>query len=195
MTAPAFRGHPRLWTADQFLDFYASRPQGERWQLVDGLAMMMVPPNLVHQRISGNLERPLNDAVEAHRPNLYAYRETEIRIPGVSDFNPEPDVVVLAAEADYRHYADVFFLVAEVLSPSNTTEMIERKLELYKSHPDNLCCLVIDQDAIRVELHVRETSCRKTALTDANDELRLDAFGLTARVGDLYRGTPLLRRG
>ena len=89
------------------------------------------------------------------------------------------------------------FLVAcdPAVCPSNTTEMIERKLELYKSHPDNLCCLVIDQDAIRVELHVRETSCRKTALTDANDRLRLDAFGLTARVGDLYRGTPLLRRG
>ena len=95
MTAPAFREHPRLWTADQFLDFYASRPEGERWQLVDGLAMMIVPPNLVHQRISGNLERLLNDALEAHRPDLYAYRETGIRIPGVNDFNPEPDVVCL----------------------------------------------------------------------------------------------------
>jgi Uma2 family endonuclease len=116
MTAPAFREHPRLWTADQFLDFYASRPQGERWQLVDGLAMMMVPPNLVHQRISGNLERLLNDALEAHSPDLYAYRKTGVRIPGVIDFNPEPDVVVLPAEADYRYYADAFFLVAEVLS-------------------------------------------------------------------------------
>ena len=89
----------------------------------------------------------------------------------------------------------MFFLVAEVLSPSNTMEMIERKLELYMSHPDNLCCLVIDKEAIRVELYVRGAKWRKIVVTDSNDELRLDAFNLKARVGDVYRGTRLLRRG
>ena len=51
---PASRQHDaRLWTADQFLDFLMSRPDEERWQLVDGLAMMMVPPSKVHQHIAG----------------------------------------------------------------------------------------------------------------------------------------------
>ena len=40
----------RLWTADQFLEFYMSRPDEERWQLVDGLAIMMVPPSFLHQK-------------------------------------------------------------------------------------------------------------------------------------------------
>ena len=54
-TVSAETRDPRLWTADQFLDFYMTRPDGERWQLVDGLAMMMVPPTSVHQRIGKNL--------------------------------------------------------------------------------------------------------------------------------------------
>jgi Uma2 family endonuclease len=45
----------RLWTADQFLDFYMTRPDGERWQLVDGLPMMMTPPTFDHQKIAKNL--------------------------------------------------------------------------------------------------------------------------------------------
>ena len=40
-----------LWTADQFLEFHMTRPDEERWQLVDGLAMMMTPPTRVHQKL------------------------------------------------------------------------------------------------------------------------------------------------
>ena len=140
MSAAWARQHrdARLWTADQFLDFLMTRPDEERWQLVDGLALMRVPPSKVHQRIAANLERSLNDALAAHRPDLFAYRETGVRVPGNEGFHPEPDLVVLTAAATYSYYDDRFFCVAEVMSPSNTAEMIERKLEIYRSHPDNL---------------------------------------------------------
>jgi hypothetical protein len=49
------RRDPNLWTADQFLEFYMTRPDEERWQLVDGLPAMMVPPSRLHQRIAGNV--------------------------------------------------------------------------------------------------------------------------------------------
>ena len=54
--APARQGRDRrLWTADQFLDFIMARPDEERWQLVDGIAMMMVPPSFTRQRVGRNL--------------------------------------------------------------------------------------------------------------------------------------------
>ncbi len=191
---PARRPHDaRLWTADQFLDFLMSRPDEEHWQLVDGLAMMMVPPSKVHQRIAGNLERLLNDALRAARRDLFAYRETGIRLPGVHDFNPEPDVVILLADATYTYYDEQFFLVAEVISPSNTAEMIERKLELYRSHPDNLYCLTIDQDSVHVAFYAREGGWARTDLHSLDHVLALPAFGFQARLADLYEGTPLAR--
>jgi Uma2 family endonuclease len=183
----------RLWTADQFLDFLMTRPHGERWQLVDGLAMMMVPPNKVHQRIAHNLEHLLNDALEHSHPELLAYRETGIRVPGIDDFNPEPDVVVLFAGATYIYYDERVFAVAEIASPSNTAEMIDRKLELYRNHPDNLYCLSVDQDSVHVALYARESDWRRTDLRSLEDVLKLAAFGFEAKLADIYKGTPLGR--
>lgn len=190
---PAGQRDSRLWTADQFLAFYMTRPDGERWQLVDGLAMMMTPPSILHQRIVGNLERLLNDALEVARPELFAFGNIGIRIPGIADFNPQPDVVVCCADTDYSYYQEQFFLCAEVISPSNTAEMIERKLELYRTHPDNLHVITIDQDRGRVVLSSRADGWREHSLERLNDLLCLPQFGFSAPLSALYKGTPLSR--
>lgn len=183
----------RLWTADQFLAFYMTRPDEERWQLVDGLAMMMTPATIRHQRIGKNLVGLLDSALEASRSDLVAYYELGLRIPGVDDFNPMPDVVVIADEPSNERYVESFLLVAEVTSPSNTAEMIERKLELYRSHPDNLYCLTIDQDSVHVALFARENGWRRADLRSLDDVLELPAFGFRATLAEIYRGTPLGR--
>ena len=196
MTAAARRQDERdsrLWTADQFLDFYMSRPDEERWQLVDGLAMMMVPPTRMHQKIGKTLLYLIDAALEDRRPDLTAYHEIGLRIPGVDDFNPMPDLVVVRADDEFERYAETFFLVAEVISPSNTAEMIERKLELYTRHPDNLYCLTIDQDAVHVALLARDRGWARTDLRSLDDTLALPAFGVEARLADIYKGTPFGR--
>jgi Uma2 family endonuclease len=183
-----------LWTADRFLEFYMSRPDEERWQLVDGLPAMMVPPSFVHQRIVGNLEELLRKRLAESGSEHFAYGNVGLRIPGVEDFHPQPDVVVCAADADYGYYADRFFLVAEVVSPSNTAEMIGRKLELYQRHPDNLYCVTIDQDSVHVTVDARDAEgWTRSELTSLDGFLHLPAFGLEATLADIYRGTPLVR--
>jgi Uma2 family endonuclease len=182
---------PGLWTADKFLEFYMTRPDEERWQLVDGLAMMMVPPRVSHQRIGRNILILLDRALESQRPDLTVLYETGVRIPSLDDFNPEPDLLVIETDAEFDRYVDRFFLIAEVISPSNTAEMIERKLELYRSHPDNLYCLTIDQDSVHVSLFARETEWARADLRSLDDVLRLPAFGFEAKLADIYKGTPL----
>ena len=186
-------GDPRLWTADQFLDFYLTRPDGERWQLVDGLALMMVPPSFMHQRIVGNLEHLLNDALRKGRRDLFAYGNIGIRIPGVTDFQPQPDVVVCKAQSDRSYYQDEYVLVAEVISRSNTAEMIERKLDLYRAHPDNRYCLTIDQDSVHVTLFERNNDWKTTEMRSLDDVLSLAAFDFEAALAEIYEGTPLGR--
>lgn len=180
-----------LWTADQFLEFYMTRPDQERWQLVDGLAMMMVPPTPRHQRLGRNLLRLLDRSLQRNRPELEVLYELGIRIPGIEDFNPEPDLLVLAASDEFDRYVDRFFLVAEVISPSNTAEMIERKLAIYPRHPDNLYCLTVDQDSIHVTLYARDSNWEPVDLRSLDDVLRLPAFGCEAKLSDIYKGTPL----
>jgi hypothetical protein len=92
----------------------------------------------------------------------------------------------------FERYSESFELAAEILSPSNTAEMIERKLELYQSHPDNLYCLAIDHDAVHVRLHAREDGWRRVDLRSLDARLRLPAFGCEASLGDIYKGTPLV---
>jgi Uma2 family endonuclease len=48
---------------EAFRAFYASRPDEEHWELIDGVPMMMAPATFIHQRIASNLERLLNDAL------------------------------------------------------------------------------------------------------------------------------------
>jgi len=190
-TRPSAEHGSGLWTADQFLDFYMTRPDEERWQLVDGLAIMMVPPSFMHQRIADNFKSLLKDALREHRTDLFAFENVGLRIPNVSDFNPQPDVAICRADLAFEYYADRFYLAAEVISPSNTAEMIERKIELYQSHPDNLYCLTISQDSVHVTLFARDDGWARTDLRSLDDVLRLTAFGMEARVAELYKGTPL----
>lgn len=174
--------------------FYMSRPEEERWQLVDGLAMMMTPPTVLHQKIAKSIMRLLDGALDANRPDLLCLYQTGLRVPGVEDFNPMPDLLVLRAEDEFDRSVDRFLLVAEVISPSNTAEMIERKVELYRSHPENLYCLIVDQDSVHVTLYSRDGNAwKRTDLHALADTLALPAFGFEATLADIYAGTPLGR--
>jgi Uma2 family endonuclease len=101
-----------------FRGFVEGRPDEEHWELIDGVAMMMAPPTLAHQRIASNLERLSLDALESHAPTMTAFRAIGINLgPAVQDYDPEPDVVVTdnaSAEKPGERYANRFYLVAEM---------------------------------------------------------------------------------
>src|SRR5437588_4344836 len=103
---------------DEFMAFLEMRPKEERWHLIEGIAVMMAPPSFAHQRIAWNLCEVLNRAFASRKQDLFAYHEVAIRLPGLANFQPEPDVVVAPATLAYDVYTHAFRLVAEVLSPS-----------------------------------------------------------------------------
>src|SRR5579863_1916917 len=61
-----------VMSAPQFRSFQMTRPDHERWELVKGVPVMMVPPTIIYNRIAGNLERLLNDALAKHNPTRFA---------------------------------------------------------------------------------------------------------------------------
>jgi Uma2 family endonuclease len=203
MTGAAAR-KPSLWTVDFFRSWIESRPEEERWELIDGVAVLMTPPTIAHQRIGSNLEQLLNDALEKHDPSRLAFQRLGIDLtPAMDNYQPEPDVVVMDAEFESgQRYVQRFYLAAEVISASDSRKerkddevWAEKKRAVYRNHPSCLCVLLIEQDRYEVRLDVRaEAGWTSRTLADPQDVIDLPAFGLACRVADLYKGTPLGRR-
>jgi Uma2 family endonuclease len=181
------------FSVEEFFALMESRPEEERWQLIDGVAMMMPPPTLVHQRIASNLAFELNAYFRARRPELCAYQEVGLIVPEAELFRPAADVAVLDAMADYESYANKFYVVAEILPDSNTDKDIAVKRQRYLQHPDNLYFVLVEQKRVHLDVFARATGWQPTGLDGLDATLELPEFGFQTGVANLYRGTPLAR--
>src|SRR5438132_6503830 len=171
---------------DEFMAFLETRPDNERWDLIEGVAVMMAPPSYAHQRIASNLCDVLNNAFAARGLDLYAYQRAGVRNPGLRNFQPEPDVVVVPGVAGYDLYSEKFQLAGEVLSPTNTRTEIGLKLRRYREAPDNLYAVVIEPRAFLIEIYAKRNNWQLLKLTAADATIDMPEFGLRCRVVDLY---------
>jgi len=197
MAGIAQGNQPRM-SVDFFRRFLESRPEKERWELIDGVAVRLERPTLGHQRVASNLETLLLNALERHAPHLTAYQRLGVNLgPEAEHYDPEPDVIVIDAEIgpdiDER-YADRFYLAAEIVSSSDKT-FVEAKREIYRQHEACKCVLVVQQNQFEVSVDLRtDAGWKEQRLTKPDDLLVLPDFGLRCNLSDLYRGTALQPR-
>ncbi len=185
-------------SVELFRAFYATRPDEERWQLIDGAAITMTPPTVAHQVIATNLQMLLTEAVRRHAPMLAAFQRLGVNVaPPVDDYDPEPDVAVIDADAGRdpeRRYVDRFYLAAEIVSASDRA-WSEKKREIYMLHQPCNCVLLVQQDRCEVSIDSRtSTGWTRQILTTPDAVIELAEFGLRCCVADLYRGTALQPR-
>ena len=176
---------------DDFMVFLETRPDKERWDLIDGVAVKMTPVSYAHRRITQNLSELLNHAFEARNNDLFAYIGTCVRCPRVRSFQSMPDIAVVPGVSDYDLYSEHFQLVAEVLSPTNRRQEIDLKLRRYREAPENLYAVVIEPREFRIEIYAKRADWQPVILQKAEDLIEMPEFGLRCRVADLYVGTPL----
>jgi Uma2 family endonuclease len=187
----------------EFVDFLESRPDEERWELIDGVPIMMPPPRIAHQRIASNLERYLNDALRARKPEWTADREIGVVLDEGGRYRPEPELAVVDTAIDTeRLHADRFYLVAEIISPSDEVKtrgrpVIDAKVAFYKSHPANRFILVIRQDIVHVARYVRGRDGAwlepPIILTSLDQSIDIAEIGPVCTLADLYERTSLTR--
>jgi Uma2 family endonuclease len=192
MPGDFLRRTPQL-TMEQFHAFRDERPKEERWELIDGVPMMMPPPTVVHIRIARNLETLLNIRLGTVKPEWQADREVGVLLEGDEKYNPEPDVTVIdTVVALGQIYVGRFYFVAEVLSESDKSAVLEAKLRYYQDHQHNGCVLFVRQDCVEGVQHDREgASWLARQLSGAHEPLTFPDIGTVGRLGDLYRFTPL----
>lgn len=199
----------RRMTGTQFRSFQETRPDHERWELVKGIPIMMVPPTISHQQIADNLTRLLNDALAKHRSALFAVSASGVELgeaalaPIGEDYRPEPDVVVI--DTDYKlrqRFVDRAYVIAEIVSdtdnelmPGGNEPWIAVKRRLYLAHSHCEAVILIDPYHVEVRIDLRtEDGWTSDRLKSLDERLTIPSCGLHCRVGDLYSGTPLNRR-
>ena len=188
-------------SAAEFRAFQARRPDGERWELIAGIPIMMVPPTIAHNLIAGNLERLLNSALAAHDPTRLVTQRLGVELES-GDYKPEPDVAVIGADVQAKQrFVDRLYLAAEVVSdtdelkdPDSGMRWIDAKRAIYLAHAPCEAVLLIEQDRMEVGVDVRTKGGWTSSTLGPADELILSGFGLRCAVVDLYEGTPLRPR-
>ncbi|MBN8909682.1 MAG: Uma2 family endonuclease [Rhodospirillales bacterium] len=194
--------YPRV-SLEAFHAFRDERPKSEKWELIDGVPMMMPPPSLIHQRIANNIWFLLNNRLQMAKPEWRADHEIGVLLGNDSLYNPEPDVTVIDTEIEIDQvYAERFYFVAEVLSSSDRPErragsdkpiVLVTKIAYYQRHEPCRGVLVVRQDIVHADLHIRngDGSWSLIEVRAPSDRIVIPDIGDIGPLADLYRHTPL----
>jgi Uma2 family endonuclease len=193
MGVPRIKSGPM--TVEEFYAFTDTRPDEEKWELIDGEPILNAAPSRLHQRIVKNLLVTLG---AFDRQTGVAW-ET---LPGlgvrVSDTNrPEPDVLIMPKDGDSldplgRDRSDVI-VAFEVLSPSTRERDLRWKRSAYTSLPSLTHYVVIAQDAVEVVVFARDAGFAERRLRSLRDLVELPALGVSLPLSEIYRDTGLIQ--
>lgn len=193
-------------TRADFLAFVESRPDEERWELIEGARVMQAGASLVHQIIAGAVARLINDALDRRGSSWLAIQTAMVDLTAFSPGNMYiPDVLVIDTDevVPGQNLTERCFVAVEIVSPSDRRRSgklggrrkIDVKVERYRTLPSCQAILVVEQGATDLRLSVRAgEGWAEQHLTDPDAEVRLDAVGLTCRLRDLYRRVQLPAR-
>jgi Uma2 family endonuclease len=178
---------------EEYFAFTDTRPDNEKWELIDGEPVLNASPSEFHQRILWNLAVALG-TIERERPQSWeASFGVGVR---VSDTNlPQPDAFILPAgtiRADpYSRQTQEIIVIFEILSPSTAERDLRWKRTAYTSLPSLTHYVVIAQDAVDVVIFARDSGFAERHLRSLGDSLELPALGISLPLSEIYRDTGL----
>jgi Uma2 family endonuclease len=178
---------PGPMNAEEFFAFTATRPDEEKWELIDGEPVLNASASRLHQKIIGNIFLCLGE--------LAKQTWWEV-LPGIgvrlSEINvPIPDLLIRPND-DLRGVECSDMVVAfEVLSPSTANKDLCWKRKAYATLPTLSQYVVVAQDAVEIVSYDRVNNFAERRFETADAELDLPIIGARLSLRDIYRGTGL----
>ena len=121
---------------------YLSWPEDERWEIIDGIALMQATPSPLHQRISMNLSSAFHVYLKGKQCQVFAAPFT-VRLPMNSGETTErknknivePDIVIICDKSnlDKNGYSGAPTLIVEIVSKSSVKRDQVLKLNKYET--------------------------------------------------------------
>lgn len=178
-------------TIEEFLAFTDTRPDEERWELIEGVAVLNPSPVEHHQVVVLNIGTFLMSHKLRTGASWLPMPGVGTRVPVSPRSLPQPDVFVKEGAATDRPVTDDALVLFEVLSRSNTKADQAWRRRVYASVPNCQHYVTVSLKSVMVEAYDRETGWKQRAFTNLADTLALPALGLSIPLADIYRWTPL----
>jgi len=179
-------------TVEEFLAFQQARPSGERWELIEGVAVMSPSATLWHQTITGNILTDLVNHKIAHGSAWMPAIGVNTIVPISPRSLPQPDVFVRSAQAARdSNITDDAVVIFEVLSRSNKRADRDWRRRAYSSVPNCQHYVTISHKAPEVVRYDRENGWQIALTKGLKADLELPAIGVTIPLTTIYRWTPI----
>jgi Uma2 family endonuclease len=180
-------------TVKEFYAFTDTRPDDEKWELIDGEPILNASPSPVHQWIVRNILIALGNRERELKASWAILPGLGIRVSRIN--RPEPDLLIMPRAAFSADPAqrDTGEMIAafEILSPSMADRDLRWKRTAYTSLPSLTHYIVVAQDAVDVVVFARDTGFAERRYRSLSDTIELPALGILLPVSEIYRDTGL----
>ena len=184
----------RKMTIEEFLAFTDTRPQEERWELIEGVPVMSPSPIGHHQMIVTNISGFLWRFKTERNSSWFPIAGTGTCVPASKHSLPQPDVMVLERPPTASPVSEEALVLFEVLSRSNTKADQAWRRNVYASVPNCQHYVTVSLKTVEVTTYDRSDGWKGRSLTRLAESLALPALGLSMPVAGIYRWTPLGER-
>lgn len=188
---PAKIAEVEQMTIEEFLAFTGARPDGERWELIEGVAVSNPSPTQWHQIIAGNILSHLIAIKAAAGAPWLPMMGVGTRVPVSPNSLPQPDVYVQAGKALDSSVTDDALVLFEVLSRSNSKADRAWRKRVYSSVPNCQHYVTVSHSSAEVVRHDRAAGWQGETGTGLAATLSLPAIDVTIPLSTIYRWTPI----
>jgi Uma2 family endonuclease len=191
MGVPTIKTDPM--TVEEYFDFTDTRPDNEKWELIDGEPVLQASPSGTHHRILKNLIFLLATAERAQPGSWEAIPGIGVRVSAAN--LPEPDVMILPAESiehdPYSRETRDVIATFEILSPSTAERDLHWKRAAYTSLSSLTHYVVIAQDTVDIVVFARDDGFSERRMRSLGDSIEIAALGISLPLSEIYRNTGL----
>ncbi|MBI1981634.1 MAG: Uma2 family endonuclease [Methylocystis sp.] len=176
--------------AEEFFAFTATRPDDEKWELIEGEPVLNGTASRLHQKIVGNIFFALTELSRGKDAEWEVIPGFGVRLSEISV--PVPDLLIRPDDDLKGVECNDMIIAFEVLSPSTANKDLRWKRKAYATLPSLRQYVVIAQDALEVVSFDRANVFAERRFETAESELDLPIIGARISLRDIYRGTGLL---
>jgi Uma2 family endonuclease len=178
-------------TVEQFLAFCDTKPDDEKWELIDGVPVMNASPTDWHQRIVTNVLIALDRAQVAQNAPWLPLLGVGTRVPVARNSLPVPDVLVKAGPLTGTSTTDDALILFEILSQSNTRADQAWRKRVYASVPNCQHYVTISTKSASASRHDRATNWQAVTVKGLAACLGLPCIDVTIPLDEIFRWTPI----
>lgn len=178
--------------AEEFFAFLETRPDEEKWELIEGEPILNATPSFSHQMIVSNIIFLLKGAQRRSSGGWWVLPGIGVRLSDVSV--PVPDVLIRPDEFIKGVECADMIVAFEVLSPSTSKRDLRWKRSAYATLPTLRQYVVVAQATTEVISFEREDGAKdfgERRLTRGDEALDLPAIGVGMSLADIYRDLDL----